>query len=68
MGVSNFVILITGDNEVADQIIARVLSQWTIEGIPGIFLNYAWVSHEVGESPLDFLNRLDGQEHRTNSF
>jgi GGDEF domain-containing protein len=68
MGVDNFIVLITGDNDVAEQITARVQSQWTVEGIPGIFLHYAWIPHKVGESPLDFLNRLDGQELRTKSF
>jgi len=68
MGTNNFVVLITGDNYVAEQVCARISSQWTLEGIPGIFLHYAWVSHEVGESALDLLNRLDGQNLKTSSF
>jgi hypothetical protein len=68
MGTNNFVALITGDNYVAEQVCARISSQWTLEGIPGIFLHYAWVSHEVGESALDLLNRLDGQTLKTSSF
>jgi GGDEF domain-containing protein len=68
MGTNNFVVLITGDNYVAEQVCARISSQWTLEGIPGIFLHYAWVSHEAGESALDLLNRLDGQTLKTNSF
>ena len=68
MGTNNFVVLITGDNYVAEQVCARISSQWTLEGIPGIFLHYAWVSHEVGESALDLLNRLDGQTLKTSSF
>jgi GGDEF domain-containing protein len=68
MGTNNFVVLITGDNYVAEQVCARISSQWTLEGIPGIFLYYAWVSHEVGESALDLLNRLDGQTLKTSSF
>jgi hypothetical protein len=68
MGANNFVILITGDNDVAKQICARITSQWTLEGVPEIFLHYAWISHQVGESALDFLNRLDGQELKTTTF
>ena len=68
MGTNNFVVLITGDNYVAEQVCARISSQWTLEGIPDIFLLYAWVSHEAGESALDLLNRLDGQTLKTNSF
>jgi GGDEF domain-containing protein len=68
MGINNFVVLITGDNDVAEQICARISSQWTLEGVPGISLHYAWISHQTGESVLDFLNRLDGQELKTTSF
>ncbi len=68
MGANNFVVLITGDNYVAEQVCARISSQWTLEGIPDIFLHYAWVSHEIGESALDFLNRLDGQSLKTSFF
>ena len=68
MGQNNFILLITGDNEVAEQIAARIASQWTLEGIPDIFMHYAWVLHEVGENALDFLNRLDGESLKTNSF
>lgn len=68
MGINNFVILITGDNDVAEQICARISSQWTLEGVPGISLHYAWISHQAGESVLEFLNRLDGQELKTTSF
>lgn len=68
MGMNNFVILITGDNDVAEQICARISSQWTLEGVPGISLHYAWISHQAGESVLEFLNRLDGQELKTTSF
>jgi hypothetical protein len=68
MGINNFVILITGDNDVAEQICARISAQWTVEGVPGISLHYAWISHDGGESALDFLNRLDGQDLKTSSF
>lgn len=68
MGINNFVILITGDNEVAEQIAARICSQWTLEGVPGISLHYEWISHQVGENALDFLNRLDSQGFKTSSF
>ena len=68
MGINNFVILITGDNDVAEQICARISSQWTLEGVPGISLHYAWISHQAGESILDFLNRLDGQELKNKTF
>ena len=68
MGQNNFLLLITGDIKVAEQIAARIASQWTLEGIPEIYLHYAWVSHEVGESALDFLNRLDGETLKTSSF
>ena len=68
MSINNFVILITGDNDVAEQICARISSQWTLEGVPGISLHYAWISHQAGESVLEFLNRLDGQELKTTSF
>ena len=68
MGINNFVILITGDNDVAEQICARISSQWTLEGVPGISLHYAWISHQAGESVLEFLNRPDGQELKTTSF
>jgi GGDEF domain-containing protein len=68
MGINNFVILITGDNEVAEQICARISAQWTVEGVPGISLHYAWISHDVGESALDFLNRLDYQDLKSSSF
>jgi GGDEF domain-containing protein len=68
MGQNNFLLLITGDIKVAEQIAARIASQWTLEGIPEIYLHYAWISHEVGESALDFLNRLDGETLKTSSF
>jgi GGDEF domain-containing protein len=68
MGINNFVILITGDKDVAEQICARISAQWTVEGVPGISLHYAWISHDGGESALDFLNRLDGQDLKTSSF
>jgi len=68
MGINNFVILITGDSEVAEQITARICSQWTLEGVPGISLHYAWISHRAGESALDFLDRLDSQGFETSSF
>jgi GGDEF domain-containing protein len=68
MGRNNFLLLITGDNKVAEQISARISSQWTLQGIPNISLYYAWVSHESGESALDFLNRLDGEGLETSSF
>jgi len=68
MGQNNFLLLITGDVKVAEQIAARIASQWTLEGIPEIYLHYAWISHEVGESALDFLNRLDGETLKTSSF
>lgn len=68
MGQNNFILLITGDNEVAEQIGARIASRWTLEGIPDIYLHYAWVLHEIGESALDLLNRLDGESLKTSSF
>ena len=68
MGEDNFILLITGDSEVAEQIAARIASQWTLEGIPAISLHYAWVSHQAGESALEFLNRLDGDSLKTSSF
>jgi GGDEF domain-containing protein len=68
MGATNFLILITGDSEVAEQITARICSQWTLEGVPGISLHYAWISHRAGESALDFLDRLDSQGFETSSF
>jgi GGDEF domain-containing protein len=68
MGEDNFILLITGDSEVAEQIAARIASQWTLEGIPAISLHYAWVSHQAGESALEFLNRLDRESLKTSSF
>jgi GGDEF domain-containing protein len=68
MGANNFVVLITGGVEVAEQITARICAQWTLGGVPGISLHYAWISHVKGESSLDFLNRLDGQEMETTTF
>ena len=68
IGINNFLILITGDSDVAEQISARVFSQWTLQGVPGIALHYAWISHQARESALEFLNRLDGQSLRTSSF
>ena len=68
MGVKDFIVLITGDSDVAEQIVARVSSQWTLEGIPEIFIHYAWVTRHAGERPIDLLNRLDGQVLRTSSF
>lgn len=61
MGTHNFVALISGGEVVAEQIISRICAQWTLEGVPGISLLYAWISHQRGESALDFLNRLDAQ-------
>ena len=68
MGLNNFILLITGDSEDAEQITARICSQWTLEKFPGISLHYAWISHHAGESALDFLNRLDIQSLKTNCF
>jgi len=58
MGTNNFVVLIAGGVEVAEQITSRICAQWTLDGVPGISLLYAWISHHRGESDLDFLNRL----------
>ena len=68
MGVNNFVVLITGGVEVAEQITARISAQWTLDGVPGISLHYAWISHKRGESALDFLNRLDAHDTETRTF
>jgi GGDEF domain-containing protein len=68
MSINSFILLITGDIEVAEQIASRISSLWTLEGIPAISLHYAWVSHQVGESALEFLNRLDGEALITSSF
>jgi hypothetical protein len=62
MGRDNFLVLVTGGTDVAEQITSRICAQWTLEGVPGISLLYAWISHQSGESPLDFLNRLDAQD------
>ena len=62
MGTNNFVVLISGGVEVAEQITSRICAQWTVEGVPGISLLFTWVSHQRGESALDFLNRLDAQD------
>ena len=68
MGAHNFVVLITGGVEVAEQITARICAQWTLDGVPGISLHYAWISHKRGESALDFLNRLDAHDTETRTF
>jgi hypothetical protein len=39
-----------------------------LEGVPGISLHYAWISHRAGESALEFLDRLDSQGFETSSF
>jgi GGDEF domain-containing protein len=62
MGADNFVALISGGVEVAEQITSRICAQWTLQGVPGISLLCAWISHQIGESALDFLNRLDAQD------
>ena len=68
MGENNFVVLISGGTHVAEQITSRICAHWTLEGVPGVSLHYAWISHETGESALDFLNRLDAQETDSKSF
>ncbi len=68
MGNTDFVVLVTGGVDVAKQITARICAQWTIVGVPGISLHYASISHQKGESALDFLNRLDAQELDTTTF
>lgn len=68
MGANNFVVLISGGEDVAKQITARVCAQWTLKGIPGISLHFAWVTHLNGENSLDFLNRLDTQPLNTTDF
>ena len=62
MGADNFVALISGGAEVAEQITSRICAQWTLQGVPGISILFAWISHQIGESALDFLNRLDAQD------
>lgn len=68
MGANNFVVLISGGEDVAKQITARVCAQWTLKGIPGISLHFAWVTHINGENSLDFLNRLDAEPLNTSGF
>lgn len=68
LGQNQFVVLISGTQDVATQVCGRVFSQWTIEGIPGIALSSAQISHIKGESALEFLNRLDSQEARERNF
>lgn len=68
MGVYDFIVLISAAEDVAEQIISRVCAQWTLNGVPGISLHYAWISHQNSESALDFLNRLDAQEMDTHTF
>jgi len=61
MGTANFVALVHGGEEVAEQITSRICAHWTLEGVPAIYIAYAWISHQSGENSLDFLNRLDAQ-------
>jgi GGDEF domain-containing protein len=63
-----FVVLITGDLLLAQQVTSRICALWTLEGIPDISLHFAWISHQKGENSLDFLNRLDRQEMKSETF
>lgn len=68
LGANTFVVLITGGADVAEQITDRVIAQWTIEGVPGISLHYAWITYIDGEECLNFLNRLDSQPLTSKEF
>jgi len=68
MGTANFVVLVQGGEEVAEQITSRICANWTLEGVPAISIAYAWIAHQRGESSLDFLNRLDAQTLEIKSF
>jgi GGDEF domain-containing protein len=62
MGENVFVVLISGDAKVAVSTTAILNNQWKAESILEVSLYFAWACHKLGESSLDFLNRLDYQK------
>ena len=62
MGENIFIVLITGDEQFATEFRSKIYSEWKISSNDEISLHFAWAIHHAGESPLDFLNRLDRQE------
>lgn len=68
LGEREFVILIYGNEELALQISQRLIARWTIEGTPGVGIDYSYTSHIQGERALDVMNRLDGSDLLRSSF
>jgi GGDEF domain-containing protein len=66
MSHSVFIALIQTDEEIAIQIIQRLISRWTLEGTPDVNIMFAICQRKDDESPLDFLSRLD--ETKLQSF
>jgi hypothetical protein len=61
LGEHEFGILIRGDEALADQLSRRLVSRWTIDGIPDSTISYASAKYSNGESAISFINRLDDQ-------
>ena len=61
LGEFEFGILIRGDEGLADQLSRRLISSWTIDGIPDSTISYAYAKYTKGESAISFINRLDDQ-------
>jgi GGDEF domain-containing protein len=67
LGQLEFTLILKGSSEIATSLAERVLHSWIFEGFG---CHYSVLTVSSGESPLEILNRLDGQELRsvTKSF
>ncbi len=62
LGEREFVVLVQGNEVLSRQISQRLIANWAIEGTPDIGIGYSYVTHQVGESALEVMNRLDSCE------
>ena len=62
LGEREFVVLVKGDEELSQQVSQRLISHWAIEGTPDVVIGYSSATHILGETALEFMNRLDRNE------